>query len=269
VLRHLAGLVVTALFALPFFWAVVASLRAPGLPPPRTVEWWPQAARWDNYREIFRLVPMGLYLRNSLIVVAIAVPVTLVVASLAGFGLSQMAVGWRRRLVVLTIVLMMIPAMAVWTFRFHILNWVGLVDTLWALIVPAFAGGSPLFVLLFFWAYWRVPAEVYEAARLDGAGIWATWWRIGRPLAWPTTAAVAVLAFVLYWSDFTSPVLYIFRPDLYTLPVGLQLLNQLDATNYPLMMAGAVVMTVPVVVLFVLVQRFFLRDLALGGGVDR
>ena len=261
---HLVGILLSALFVLPLFWSAVASLRAPGLPPPRTVEWWPAAAQWSNYLEIFRLVPMGLYILNSLVVVAVAVPVTLLVASLAGFGLSQLAPRLRRRLVVASILLMMIPAMAVWTFRFHILNWLGLVDSLWALIAPAFAGSNPLFVLLFYWAYFRVPAEVYESAQIDGAGAWTVWWRIAQPLAWPTTAAVAVLAFVLYWSDFSGPVLYIFRPDLYTFPVGLQILRQMDPTNYPLLMAGAVVMILPVVVLFALVQRFFMRDLTLG-----
>jgi multiple sugar transport system permease protein len=263
-LRALLGLSFSLLFLLPLYWAVVASLRQPGLPPPRTVEWWPVAPHWDNYLEIFRLLPMHLYLRNSLLVVAGAVPITMLVAALAGFGLSQLRGPWRWRMVAVSIALMMIPGMAFWVFRFHILHWLGLVDTLWALVVPALAGGNPLFVLLFYRAYHRVPLEVYESARLDGAGIWALWWRIAQPLAWPTTAAVAVLSFVFYWSDFTTPVLYIFRPELYTMPIGLQLLKQLGSTNYPLLMAGAVLMTVPVIVSFLIVQRFFLRDLALG-----
>jgi multiple sugar transport system permease protein len=264
VLFHLAAIAVAALFVLPFYWALVASLRTPGLPPPRTVEWWPAAPHWDNYAEIFNLVPMGLYLRNSLFVVAIAVPLTLVVSSLAGFGLSQLAPRWRQRLVVVSIVLLMIPGVAVWTFRFHVLNWLGLVDSLWALIAPALAGSSPLFVLLFYWTYHHVPAEMYEAARLDGAGIWTVWWRVAQPLAWPTTAVVAMLTFVLYWSDFSGPVLYLFNPALYTMPVGLQILRQMDSTNYPLLMAGAVVMIAPVVALLALVQRFFLRDWGIG-----
>ena len=263
-LLYLLGLTVAGLFTLPFFWAVVSSLRQPGLPPSSTIEWWPQSPHWENYVDIFRLLPMHRYIVNSLIVVAAAVPLTWLTATAAGFAMSQLADPWRRRLFVLSVVLLMIPAMAVWVFRFRLLAWLGLLDTLWALIVPSFAAGSPLFVLLFYWAFRRIPAEIYEAARVDGAGVLAVWWRIARPLTWPTTAGVLVLAFVMYWSDFSSPVLYIYRPDLYTLPVGLQLLKQMDATNWPLLMAGAVVMTLPVVVLFLLVQRFFLRDLTLG-----
>ena len=129
--------------------------------------------------------------------------------------------------------------------------------------MPAVAGGNPLFVLLFYWACWRIPPELYESARLDGAEAWTVWWRVAWPLVWPTTAAVALLAFVLYWGDFTTPVLYIFRPELYTLPIGLQLLRQMDDTNIPLLMAGSVLMTAPVVVFVLLVQVLFLRDLSL------
>ena len=268
-LPHLAGLAVTALFALPLYWALVASLRQPGLPPQAGVEWWPASAHWSNYVDIFRLVPLARYIGNSLLVVAVALPLTLLTASLAGFAMSQLPGLARRRLFAASIALLMIPGLSVWLFRYHILSWLGLIDTLWALIVPAFAASSPLFVLLFYWTFWRVPAEVYESARLDGAGALAVWRRIAQPLAWPTTAAVAILTFAMYWSDFTSPVLYIFRPQLYTLPIGLQLLKQLDATNWPLLMAAAAVMALPVVLLFLFLQRFFLHDLSLGSVLDR
>lgn len=267
--RHLLGLLILLLFVLPLFWAVVASLRQPGLPPPRTVEWWPRAPRWDNYLEIFRMLPLSRYLWNSAVVVAVAVPVTLLTASWAGFGMSQVPERWRRRLMLISVALLMVPSMSVWLFRFHILRWIGLQDSLWALIIPAFAASSPLFVLLFYWTFRRVPADIFESAQLEGAGAWMAWRRIAQPLAWPTTAAVAVLSFVLYWSDFTSPVVYIYDPKRYTLPIGLQLLNQLDPTNWPLLMSGAVVMTLPVLLLFVLLQRFFLHKLSLANLFDR
>lgn len=262
-LVRLAGLGIAALFVLPFYWAVVASLRQPGLAPASTLDWWPRAAYWQTYAELFRTVPMGRYALNSLFVVAIAVPLTLLTAALAGFALSQLATVWRRRLVTASVALLLVPGMAVWTFRFHVLSWLGLIDSLWALIVPALAGGSPLLVLLFYWSYWRVPREIYETARLDGAEAWTVWWRIARPIARPTMAVAALLAFVLYWGDFTTPVLYIFRTELYTLPMGLQLLRQMDATNLPLLMAASVLMIVPVVVLALLVQVVYLRDWSL------
>jgi multiple sugar transport system permease protein len=249
-------------------WVVVASLRQPGLPPAHLIEWWPSAAHWDNYVQLFRIVPMARYVLNSLIVVIIAVPVTMLVAALAGFALSQLGTAWRQRLVFASVALLLIPGMAIWTLRFYVLNTLGLIDSLAALIVPAVAGGSPLFILLFYWASWRIPPDLYESARLEGAGAWTVWLHVARPLIWPTTAAVTVLAFALYWSDFTTPVLYIFRPDLYTLPIGLQLVKQMDATNLPLLMAGSVLMLAPVVVLFLALQHRFLNNLSFGGLTD-
>lgn len=264
-LLHLsAGLAVALVFVLPLYWAVVASLRQPGLPPSPAIEWWPAPAHWQNYVEIFRIVPLALYVRNSLVVVLFAVPLTLVTASWAGFALSQLPRPAQRRWLAASVVVLLIPSMSAWMFRYRILDWLGLLDTLGALIAPAVGASSPLFVLLYYWTYRRIPDEVYESARLDGAGAWTVWWEIASPLAWPTTAGVLVLAFLMYWSDFTSPVLYIYRPDLYTLPIGVQLLNQMDRTNFPLLMAGSVVMMLPVVALFVLTQRFFLHELSIG-----
>ncbi len=268
-LHYLLATLLAAPFLLPLYWAVVASLHAPGLPPARTIEWWPAAPHWENYAEIFRLIPLERYLLNSLLVVAVAVPATLLTASLAGFGMSQLRGGAGRRLAMWSILLLLVPGTAVWVLRFQIMQRLGLVDTLWALVVPAFAASNPLFVLLFYWTYRRVPQEVYESARIDGAEAGAVWWRIAQPLAWPTSAAVAILAFVLYWSDFTAPLLYLYRPDLYTMPIGLEILRQMDPTNWPLLMAGAVLMALPIVLLLLALQRLLGGDLSLRSLVDR
>lgn len=258
----LAGvaLAVAVVFVLPLLWMTVISLRPVGLPPPRTVEWWPQAPRWQNYADLFSYVPMGRYLLNSLLVVLVSVPLTLLTASLAGFGLAQLRGRVRGRLVIFTVFLLMVPPSAVWLFRYQMLSWTGMLSTLWSLILPAFAGGSPLLVLLFYWTFRRTPAEVYEAARVEGANAWTTWRQIAMPMARPTTAAVLVLAFSLFWNDFTNPVLYLYRPQTYTLPIGVQILKQMDATNWPLLMAGAMFMTLPVVILFLVLQPLFLSD---------
>lgn len=268
VLVLLARLGSALLFLLPLYWAVVVSLRPTGQPPSATLEWWPVAFHWETYAEVFRTVPMWRYARNSLFVVSLAVPLTLLTASLAGFALTQLPNVWRRRLVTASVALLLVPGMAVWTFRFHVLHLLGLIDTLWALIVPALAGGSPIFVLLFYWACWRIPHELYESARLDGASAWTVWRRVAWPLARPTAAAAGLLAFVFFWGDFSTSVLYIYNTRLYTLPIGLQLLRQMDDTNLPLLMAASVLMMAPVVVLVLLVQALFLRDRSPGSVVN-
>jgi multiple sugar transport system permease protein len=102
-----------------------------------------------------------------------------------------------------------------------------------------------------------VPRETFDAARLDGAGPVDTWWRLALPEARPAAVSVAVLAFVFYWSDLISPVLYLKSEERYTLPVGLSSLGQMDVTDTPLLMAGIVVATAPVLLAFLLAQRFF------------
>ncbi len=268
-LRFVIVLLVDLAFILPLWWMIVASLRPVGLPPPKTIEWLPLEPRWENYIEVFRQAPMGRYALNSALVVLAAVPLTLLTASLAGFSISQLRGAWRRRMLVIAIALMMVPSPAVWLFRYQLLRWLGLLTSLWSLILPAFAAGSPLLVLLFYWTFQRNPAEYYEAARVEGANAWTTWSKIAMPLARPTIAAVCVLAFALFWNDFTNPVLYLFKPSTYTLPVGLQILKQLDSTNWSLLMAGAVVVTLPMALVFLMMQPLFLSENALSELLDR
>jgi len=256
-LRHLPRIAVAILFVLPLVWMFSASLREANRPPPRTIEWVPDPIAWSNYVRVFDLAPFGSYIVNSLFVVAIAVPMTIVTASWAGFAMAQMAKKARQRLVVLSVMLLMVPVTALWLTRFVIFRYLGLIDTAGSLIAPAIMGTSPLFILLFYWTFRRIPSEVFSAARLDGAGLLHLWWTIAMPLAWPTTAAVSVLTFALFWSDFISPLIYLKSEVNYTLPVGVQILQQLDSTDWPLLMAGAVIMTGPILIMFIVVQRYF------------
>ncbi len=258
--RHGLLIVIAVLFVLPLVWMIAASLRQPGLPPPRTIELIPNPIVPGNYPRVFELLPWGRYFVNSLIVVSAAVPITIVVASWAGFAMSQLSDRSRRILLTLSLGLLLIPFSALWLTRFVLFSAIGLINSQAALIAPALAGTSPLFVLLFYWTFRRVPLELFESARLEGAHALSIWWRIALPIALPTAAAVGMLAFVFYWSDFLSPLLYLKSQSLYTLPVGLQQLQQLDRTNWPLLMSGAVLMTLPPVLLFLIVQRYFLRD---------
>ena len=261
---YLVATLVVLPFVLPLIWMISSSLRLPGLPPPRGIEWLPQPLAWENYRTIFQWIPLGRYLLNSLFIASTAVLVTLLVASWAGFGMAQQGYQIRRLLLILSIGLLIMPLTAVWLARFVLFDTLGWIDTYLPLLAPALMGSNPFFMLLFYWAFRRVPSELYEVARLDGAGPLTVWWRVGMPLVRPTIAAVAVLTFILYWNDFINPLIYLKSQHLYTLAIGLQQLQQLDRTNWPLLLAAAVVMTVPVIVLFLLIQRFLLQQNPIG-----
>jgi multiple sugar transport system permease protein len=177
-------------------------------------------------------------------------------ASLAGFAIALASPRFQRRLVIASVLLMLVPSTALWLTRFLLFKNLGLIDTYAALIIPAIAGTSPFYVLLFYWTFRRIAKEVFEAARLEGAGPWTLWLRIAMPLALPTIITVAILAFSFYWSDLSSPLLYLKSEEKYTLPVGLDALQQMDRSNWSLLMAAAVVMLLPVLLLFLILQRF-------------
>ena len=129
-----------------------------------------------------------------------------------------------------------------------------------ALIAPALMGTSPFFVLVYFRAFRRLSPSLFDAARVDGAGVLQLWWRVGLPLVRPTTAGIALLAFLVYWGDFISPFLYLNTDADFTLPTGLYLLQQLARADWPLLMAGTVWVIALPLFLFGIVQRWLQAD---------
>ncbi len=231
-------LAVAALFVLPVLFMALAAFRPAGQPLASSL--WPVQPTLDNFQRLFAVLPIGRFTLNSAIVVLLAVPLTILTASWAGFAMARLPRPTQRRWVLLSFMVLMVPGVALWSSRFLIYHRLGIGGTLAALIAPALMGSSPFFVLMFYRAFRRIPSAIYDAARLDGAGVLATWRRVALPIARPTAVAVAVLTFILYWGDFLSPLLYLDDAPRYTLPVGLQLLEQLGRSDYPLLMAGAV-----------------------------
>jgi multiple sugar transport system permease protein len=265
----LAAVGAAALFLAPIAFMFTTSLRQIGVPLSRQLEWFPQSPSWDNYPVAIDLAGMGQSAFNSAFVAMLAVPLTILIASLAGFAMSQLPQRARLVLTLVSFAVLMIPVTAVWLPRFVLFKEVGLLDSQLALVVPALGGTSPFFVLLFLWTFLRIPIEVYESARLEGAGALRVWAGIAMPLARPTIVAVGMLAFVAYWGNFIDPLLYLRSPEKMTLPYSLQILHQLDATNWPLLMAGAVLVTAPVALVFVVAQRSFLQQFREQGWLGR
>jgi multiple sugar transport system permease protein len=268
-LRHLAALTIAVAFVLPLYFMLSGSLRQAGLPPPRTPELIPSPLAWSNYERAFELVDLPRYTLNSLLVCAIAVPLTVLFASWTGFAMARLPRRWATALVALSLIALMVPATALLVPRFVLFRWLGLIDTYVPLIAPVLIGTSPFYVLLFYWAFRSLPAELFEASRLEGLSPIQTWRRVGMPLVRPVTIAVGVLAFVFTWSNFLDPLIYLFDEDKFTLPLGLRLLAEVDRTNFPLFLAGAVTATAPVVLAFLYVQRYFLQEYRAAGWLGR
>jgi multiple sugar transport system permease protein len=254
-----------ALFALPLLLMLTGPLRTPGAPPPTGFELIPPNPSLKSYADAFSLVPLARSLLNSLWVCLWAVPLTVVCASMAGLALTLLEGRSRNLLIGLLLLAAVVPVTAIWIPRFLLFDALGLVGSHVPLIAPALMGGSPLFVLLYHVSMRRIPAELFDAARMEGAGILRIWWQVALPLVKPTTAAIALLSVVLFWGNFIDPLLYLRAERDLTAPPMLHALELLGPTNWPVFLAGAVVITAPVAVAFLLAQRF-LWSLERGSG---
>ena len=260
VARHLPALLVAVLFLLPLWFMISGSLRPVGEVAPTSLELLPQAPTLESYRRLPQFIPLGIYLRNSALVTAIAVPITVLIASWAGFGIRLMRPRGRRIAVVASMVVLMVPVTAVWATRFEVFRLAGVIDTYLPLLAPALAATTPFYVLIYAWTFGGIRDTQLEAARLEGASSWRVWRTLAMPQAKTATLAVAVLAFAFHWANFIDSLLYLQSQQRFTLPIGIRFLQLLNPTDWPLLMAGCVVMTMPAVVVFLFAQRLFLDD---------
>jgi multiple sugar transport system permease protein len=263
-LRVAAAAAVTIVFGLLLVFLVSGSLRTPGLPPPSAPELFPRPLAWSNYERAVGLVDLDRAVLNSLLVALVFVPASVVVASWAGFATALLDRGARRIIVVASVAALMVPVTALLVPRFAIFRWLGLIDSFGPLLAPALLGASPFYVLVYLAAFRRLPTDFYDACRLEGMSPFRMWRSVAMPLVRPVTVAVGALAFVFSWGNFLDPLVYVYDRDLFTVPLALKSLAQLDRTNYPLLLAGAVVATAPVIAVFLLAQRFFLHERGTG-----
>lgn len=248
---------------LPFLWML--SLSFQGMSevfqfPPRSI---PRRLVWENYLAAWRAIPLGRYYLNS-IFVASAVTLSQVLNSVvAAYVFARWRFPGRDIIFVLFLGTMIIPTQVTMVPLFLILRWVGWIDTYQALIVPFMA--SPFGVFLTRQFFLTIPEELEDAARMDGCSRLGILFRIILPLSTPVVACHAVFSFTWAWNSFLWPLIAIHTQIKYTLPVGLAMLQSEMATDWPTLMAATVLATLPIILLFVVAQRHFAREIALTG----
>lgn len=255
--RSVGALALSAVFLAPLAIMVLGSLQRPLQAPPDGLALWPDPVDWSNYSAVPRFMPMTRLILNSLLLVVVAVPVTVVVASMAGLAIVT-ARGWLRRwLVGVSVLMLFVPAAALWVPRVVLLRGIGLADTPLTVALLALAGTTPFYVLLFALAYSRIPATLFEAATVEGLSPFAVWRKVALPLARPAAIAVAALSGLYYWSTFMDPLTLVSSPDNWTVALGLRNLSELEAALYPIYLAAAVLAAAPAVLAFGIAQRSF------------
>ncbi len=246
----------------PFIWMVTTSLKPLSESrayPPTIV---PTTISFDSYVRLFTELDFARYLLNTVIVVAIGFAGMLLVA-MAGYGFAKFRFAGRNAMFLLVLATMMIPVQVTMIPTYLILNSVGLTNTLLGVALPTLVGGFGLFLTRQFMT--TIPDEMLEAARLDGAGEWRILRSIVLPMSRPILAVLGVLTFITGWNSFLWPLVIATDSDNYTLSVGLSLLNKQLTVSPPLQMAGASLMVIPILIVFVILQRHIVQGFALSG----
>jgi putative chitobiose transport system permease protein len=255
---QLALLLLLALLMLvPLLWLVSTSLKGPTedifASPPALL---PAQPGLEAYVRLFAEQPMGRYLRNSTIVSALAVLANLVFCSLAAYPLARMRFAGRGLVLALVVATILIPFQVVMIPLYLLMVQIGLRNTLLALVLPQAATAFGIFLLR--QSFLGVPVELEEAARIDGCTPLGTWWNVMIPAARADLITLAMFVFIGTWSDFLWPLVILDEPQLYTLPLGLQQLASSFSLDWRLVAAGSVVSILPVLLLFLALQRYIL-----------
>lgn len=258
-------LMLSVIILAPLLWMLSTSFKTTGdatvLPP----EWIPPEPTTEGYTKLFAdaQAPLLQWLGNSVLVAVLHTALVLATASAAAYPLARMSFPGRRVVFALIIATLFVPGFVFLMPNYLIVDGLGWLDSIWALVVPGAASAFGVFFLRQFFA--SLPAELEEAALIDGANRFQIFVRVVLPLSKAPLATLGLLSFLASWNDFLWPLYVLFNPEQLTLPAGLATLRGAYATDYPAVMAGAAIASVPVLILFAFVQRFVIAGVARSG----
>jgi multiple sugar transport system permease protein len=253
---------------LPFIWMVSTSLKLPEEvfteDPMQFKTWIPENFVWQNYVEVFKVIPFFRFYLNSMIVAIFVTLGIVVTSSFSGYAFARLKFPGRDKLFFAYIATMMIPGAVTIIPVFILMRIMGWIDTYKALIIPAMFTAYGTFMLRQF--FMTLPQELEDAAKIDGCGFFGIYWRIILPLSKPALATLTVFMFIGNWQSFLWPLLVTNSIDMYTLPIGLSYFqSQYYLVNWTLLMAASTMAIVPVIIIFLFAQRFFIEGIKLTG----
>ncbi|GGD56112.1 carbohydrate ABC transporter permease [Paenibacillus nasutitermitis] len=252
------------LMILPFLWMLSTSFKRPLEVFHYPIQWIPPSFQFENYKKVWLgSDPFWLYYWNSIKVTVTSVAGTVLISSAAAYGFSRISFRGRDAVFFLYLATLMIPDQVTLIPRFIVFNYMGIYNTHWALILPGLFMVFGTFLLRQF--YITLPKDFSEAAFMEGAGHVRIWLQIIMPLAKPALVSLIILSFTQHWNDYLNPLVFLSDKKLYTVPVGLT--NFIDdmGTEYSLMMAASVSSILPVIILFLFGQKWFIQGVASSG----
>lgn len=250
---------------LPLAWMLLTSFKPKRELFTKEAEWFPKEFTFENYTAIIgrESTPIFTWFFNSVLIATITTILILIVDSLAAYAYARMNFAGRNLLFGILLATLFLPGVMFIVPNFLTVNAVGLLNNRAGVIIPALAGVFGVFFLRQFFE--TIPKELEEAAQIDGATVFQTFYRVVLPLAQPALATLAVITFLGSWNDFLWPLLILKEPELQTLPPGLRTLQGAYTSEYGVMMAGAVIVAIPVLILYVVMQRFIVQSVASSG----
>lgn len=262
-------IILSIIFLFPFFWTVMSSLKQPyeifNFPP----SLFPAIPQWKNYATVFEIAPFAHWILNSVFVVVAGTLGVVLTSSIVAYSFARFKYRGRDLIFLITLGTMMLPSQITLIPQYVLfskLHWINTLNPLW---VPFWFGGAAFYIFLLRQFFLSLPRELDEAALIDGAGYFRIFWVILMPLCIPALATVMIISFIGAWGDFLSPLVYLNTPNTFTVAMGLYFFqNDPDLGGIPtqhLLMAAAVITTIPPVVLFFTMQRYFIQGVVLTG----
>ncbi|HRK20642.1 MAG TPA: carbohydrate ABC transporter permease [Fimbriimonadaceae bacterium] len=255
-------------FMMPYWTMLVMAFKSDHEMVRTSVWAWPQEPTWENFQKVLTSpnVDFFLFFKNSLLVTLFSVVGVTGTSAAVAYAFARLRFAGRDRLFLLLLSTMMLPAIVTLIPTFVMFANLGWVNTFLPLTVPAFFGGGAFNIFLLRQFFLTLPRELDEAALLDGASHWTIFSRVVLPLSKPALITVALFCFIGTWRDFFGPLIYLNDPDKQTLELGLQTFRALNDEKWTLIMSGAVLISLPLVVIFFVGQRFFVKGIAMTGG---
>jgi multiple sugar transport system permease protein len=263
---HVLLVTIGLLMVFPFLWTVGTSLKMPG----EIFTWppvlYPARPQPMNYVDLFRTVPFASWLRNSVVVTVAATLGAVLSSTLTGYAFARLRYAGRDVFFTICLSTMMLPSIVTLIPSFILYRYLGWIDTFLPLIVPSWLG-TPFYIFLSRQHFRTIPREYEEAARVDGASSWRIWWALMLPMSKTLIGAIVIFSFIAHWNEFLGPLIYLNTVENQTLALGLRGLQNFYNTRWDFIMAGAVLMTIPMIAVFFLAQRFFIEGMSAFSGL--
>lgn len=265
IVRTIVVSLIAVLFVVPLVWMVLSSLKTAPEVFARPFHWLPARVQWQNYATVWMNEEASMLraFANTLYIALFSIIGQMFISSLAAYSFAKINFKGKQVVFMLFLSSMMVPSQLTIIPRFMLFKTIGLYNNLWAIILPAFFGATSIFMLRQF--YMGLPNDLIEAAKIDGAGHLRIFLRIMLPLTKAALMSLIILAFISSWNEYMAPLIFLVKKELYTVSQNIQWYMLDEFKEHNLTMAAATSAIVPVVILFIVGQKYFVEGIATSG----